>query len=184
MAKGAAQKTGALLTDVEELRRRARVHMERGAVTDGYETDCETVLALLNTSLATELVSALWYRRHYVVASGIHEEAVAAEFLEHATEEKEHAERIAHRIAQLGGAPNFNPMGLETRSHREYLEGADLVDMIHEDLGAEQIAIESYSEIIRYLGENDPMTRRMLEDILAVEEEHVAGLHALIQRTP
>ena len=182
MAKGTAQKKGAFLTDVKELRRRARVHMERGAVTDGYEGDRKTVLALLNTSLATELVCVLRYRRHYFMATGIHARGVAAEFLEHATEEQEHADRIAHRITQLGGEPDFNPEGLATRSHSEYVEGTDLEDMIREDLVAERVAIESYGEIIRYLGENDPTTRRMLEEILAVEEEHAEDLQALMQK--
>jgi bacterioferritin len=182
MTKRTAQKTGAFLMDVTELRRRARVHMERGAVTDGYQADRKTVLALLNTSLATELVCVLRYRRHYFMATGIHAQAVAAEFLEHATEEQEHADRIAHRITQLGGEPDFNPEGLATRSHSEYVEGTDLVDMIREDLVAERVAIESYGEIVRYLGENDPTTRRMLEEILAVEEEHAEDLQALIQK--
>jgi bacterioferritin len=182
MTKGTAQKTGVFLMDVKELRRRARVHMERGAVTDGYKADRNTVLALLNTSLATELVCLLRYRRHYFMATGIHAQAVAAEFLEHAKEEQEHADRIAHRITQLGGEPDFNPEGLATRSHSEYVEGSDLMDMIREDLVAERVAIESYGEIIRYLGENDPTTRRMLEEILAVEEEHAEDLQALIQK--
>lgn len=176
MTKRTAQKTGAFLMDVKELRRRARVHMERGAVTDGYQADRKTVLALLNTSLATELVCVLRYRRHYFMATGIHAQAVAVEFLEHATEEQAHADRIAHRITQLGGEPDFNPEGLATRSHSEYVEGSDLVDMIREDLVAERVAIESYGEIIRYLGENDSTTRRMLEEILAVEEEHAEDL--------
>jgi len=182
MTKGTAQKTGAFLTDVKELRRRARLHMERGAVTDNYDADRKTVLALLNTSLASELVCVLRYRRHYFMATGIHAQAVAAEFLEHATEEQEHADRIAHRITQLGGEPDFNPEGLATRSHSEYVEGTDLEDMIREDLVAERVAIESYGEIIRYLGENDPTTRRMLEEILAVEEEHAEDLQALMQK--
>jgi bacterioferritin len=182
MTKGTAQKRGAFLMDVKELRRRARVHMEHGAVTDGYQADRKTVLALLNTSLASELVCVLRYRRHYFMATGIHAQAVAAEFLEHATEEQAHADRIAHRITQLGGEPDFNPEGLATRSHSEYVEGTDLVDMIREDLVAERVAIESYGEIIRYLGENDPTTRRMLEEILAVEEEHAEDLQALIQK--
>jgi bacterioferritin len=182
MTKGTVPKAGAFLTDVKELRRRARVHMERGAVTDGYQADRKTVLALLNTSLATELVCVLRYRRHHFMASGIHAQAVAAEFLEHATEEQEHADHIAHRITQLGGEPDFNPEGLATRSHSEYVEGSDLMDMIREDLVAERVAIESYGEIIRYLGENDPTTRRMLEEILTVEEEHAEDLQALIQK--
>lgn len=176
------QKTSAFLTDIKELRRRARAHMERGAVTEGYQADRKTVLALLNTALATELVCVLRYRRHYFMASGIHARAVAAEFLAHAKEEQEHADRIAHRITQLGGEPDFNPEGLATRSHSEYVEGSSLEEMIREDLVAERVAIESYGEVIRYLGGNDPTTRRMLEEILAVEEEHAEDLQALIQK--
>lgn len=182
MIKGKPEKTEAFLTDVKELRRRARVHMERGAVTEGYQADRKAVLDLLNTSLATELVCVLRYRRHYFMASGINAQAVAAEFLQHATEEQAHADRIAHRIIQLGGEPDFNPEGLLMRSHSEYVEGSDLVDMIREDLVAERVAIDSYSEIIRYLGDDDPTTRRMLEEILAVEEEHAEDLQALIQK--
>lgn len=182
MIKGKPEKTEAFLTDVKELRRRARVHMERGAVTEGYQADRKAVLDLLNTSLATELVCVLRYRRHYFMASGINAQAVAAEFLQHATEEQAHADRIAHRIIQLGGEPDFNPEGLLMRSHSEYVEGRDLVDMIREDLVAERVAIDSYSEIIRYLGDDDPTTRRMLEEILAVEEEHAEDLQALIQK--
>jgi bacterioferritin len=182
MIKEKPENTGAFLTDVKELRRRARVHMERGAVTEGYHADRTAVLGLLNTSLATELVCVLRYRRHYFMASGINAQAVAKEFLKHATEEQAHADRIAHRIVQLGGEPDFNPEGLLTRSHSEYVEGSDLVDMIREDLVAERVAIDSYGEIIRYLGQDDPTTRRMLEEILAVEEEHAEDLQALIQK--
>jgi len=179
--KDTTKTTGEFLSDVKELRRRARVHMERGAVTDSYQADRKTVLALLNTSLATELVCVLRYRRHHFMAAGIHAQAVAAEFLEHAKEEQEHADRIARRITQLGGEPDFNPEGLATRSHSEYVEGSSLEEMIREDLVAERVAIESYGEIIRYLGEKDPTTRRLLEEILAVEEEHAEDLQALIQ---
>jgi bacterioferritin len=182
MIKGKPEKKEAFLTDIKELRRRARVHMERGAVTEGYRADRKAVLDLLNTSLATELVCVLRYRRHYFMASGINAQAVAEEFLQHATEEQAHADRIAHRIIQLGGEPDFNPAGLLMRSHSEYVEGSDLVDMIREDLVAERVAIDSYGEIIRYLGEDDPTTRRMLEEILAVEEEHAEDLQALIQK--
>jgi bacterioferritin len=182
MMKDTTKTTGEFLSDVKELRRRARVHMERGAVTDSYQADRKTVLALLNTSLATELVCVLRYRRHHFMAAGIHAQAVAAEFLEHAKEEQEHADRIARRITQLGGEPDFNPEGLATRSHSEYVEGSGLEEMIREDLVAERVAIESYGEIIRYLGEKDPTTRRMLEEILAVEEEHAEDLQALIQK--
>jgi len=169
------------LSDVKELRRRARQHIESGAVTEGYRADRETVLKLLNTALATELVCVLRYRRHHFTAKGIHAQAVAEEFLEHAQEEQEHADRIAGRIVQLGGEPDFAPDGLTSRSHSEYVEGDDLVSMIQEDLVAERIAIESYTEIIHYIGENDSTTRRILEEILAKEEEHADELLTLIE---
>jgi len=169
------------LTDIKELRRRARSHIEQGAVTAAYRGDRETVLRLLNEALATELVCVLRYKRHYYMASGIHAQAVAEEFLEHAGEEQGHADLIAERITQLGGEPDLNPEGLLTRSHSEYVEGDGLVDMIKEDLVAERIAIDSYSEMIRYIAEDDPTTRRMLEGILATEEEHAEDLRMLIQ---
>lgn len=168
------------LTDIKELRRRARSHMEQGAITAAYRGDRETVLRLLNEALATELVCVLRYKRHHYMASGIHAQAVAAEFLEHASEEQAHADLIAERINQLGGEPDFNPEGLLTRSHSEYVEGDDLVDMIKEDLVAERIAVDSYSEMIRYIADDDPTTRRMLEGILATEEEHAEDLRILI----
>jgi len=168
------------LTDIKELRRRARSHIEQGAITAAYRGDRETVLRLLNEALATELVCVLRYKRHYYMASGIHAQAVAAEFLEHAGEEQTHADLIAERINQLGGQPDLNPEGLLTRSHSEYVEGDDLVDMIKEDLVAERIAIDSYSEMIRYIADDDPTTRRMLEGILATEEEHAEDLRMLI----
>jgi len=168
------------LTDIKELRRRARSHIEQGAITAAYRGDRETVLRLLNEALATELVCVLRYKRHYYMASGIHAQAVAAEFLEHASEEQTHADLIAERINQLGGEPDLNPEGLLTRSHSEYVEGDDLVDMIKEDLVAERIAIDSYSEMIRYIADDDPTTRRMLEGILATEEEHAEDLRILI----
>ena len=169
------------LTDIQELRRRARQHIEQGAVTEGYRADRETVIRILNEALATEIVCVLRYKRHYFMAEGIHAQAVAAEFLEHANEEQGHADELAHRITQLGGEPNFSPEGMLTRSHSEYVEGANLLDMIKEDLVAERIAIDSYSEIVRYLGGNDPTTRRMLEEILAKEEEHADDLRTLIE---
>jgi bacterioferritin len=169
------------LTDIKELRRRARSHIEQGAVTAAYRGDRETILRLLNEALATELVCVLRYKRHYYMASGIHAQAVAEEFLEHANEEQAHADLIAERITQLGGEPDLNPEGLLTRSHSEYIEGDDLVDMIKEDLVAERIAIDSYSEMIRYIAEDDPTTRRMLEGILATEEEHAEDLRMLIE---
>jgi len=169
------------LSDIQELRRRARQHIEKGAVTEGYRADRETVIRILNEALATEIVCVLRYKRHYFMADGIHAQAVAAEFLEHANEEQGHADQIAHRIVQLGGEPNMSPEGMLTRSHSEYVEGANLLDMIKEDLVAERIAIESYGEIVRYLGGNDPTTRRMMEEILAKEEEHADDLRTLIE---
>ena len=171
---------GEFLTDIKELRRRARQHIEDGAVTPGYGADRETVVRILNDALATEIVCVLRYKRHYFMAQGIHATAVAQEFLEHANEEQGHADRLAERITQIGGAPNFSPEGLLTRSHSEYVEGNTLVDMIREDLVAERIAIESYSEIVRFLGDRDITTRRMMEEILANEEEHADDLQNLL----
>ena len=168
------------LTDVKTLRERARKHIEKGAVTEGYKADRETVNRVLNEALATEIVCVLRYKRHYFMASGIHAESVAAEFLQHANEEQGHADQIAQRIVQLGGEPNLNPEGLLSRSHAEYVEGDTLLDMIKEDLVAERIAIDSYREIIQYLGNDDPTTRRMLEGILAMEEEHAEDLVSLL----
>jgi bacterioferritin len=168
------------LSDIQELRERARRHIQAGAVTENYRADRPTVIRLLNEALATEIVCVLRYKRHYYMASGIHSQAVAEEFQEHANEEQEHADRIAERITQLNGEPNFNPEGLATRSHSEYVEGISLLEMIQEDLVAERVAIESYSEIIRYLGNDDPTSRRMLEEILAKEEEHADDLQKLL----
>jgi bacterioferritin len=168
------------LTDIKTLRERARRHIENGAVTEGYTADRDTVIKLLNEALATELVCVLRYKRHYFMANGIHADSVAAEFLEHATDEQGHADQIAARIVQLGGAPNFNPEGLLTRSHAEYVEGETLTDMIKEDLVAERIAIDSYRDMVRYFGNDDPTTRRMIEGILAVEEEHADDLVSLL----
>jgi len=172
------------LTDVQTLRQRARQHIEEGAVTAGYGADRRTVLKLLNDALATEIVCVLRYRRHYFMARGIHSQAVAAEFLAHANEELGHADELAERIMQLGGEPNFSPEGLVNRSHAEYVEGSTLSDMIKEDLVAERIAIDSYRDFIQYLGDQDPTTRRMLEGILAVEEEHADDLADLLQVMP
>jgi bacterioferritin len=168
------------LTDIKTLRERARKHIEQGAVTEGYSADRETVIKVLNEALATEIVCVLRYRRHYFMASGINAEGVAAEFLQHSNDEQGHADQIAQRIVQLGGAPNFSPEGLLTRSHAEYVEGETLSDMIKEDLVAERIAIDSYRDIIQYLGNDDPTTRRMMETILAVEEEHADDLVNLL----
>jgi bacterioferritin len=170
------------LTDIKTLRERARQHIENGAVTEGYRADRETVVKLLNEALATEIVCVLRYRRHYFMASGINAESVAAEFLQHANEEQGHADQIAQRIVQLQGEPNFNPDGLLSRSHAEYVEGTSLTDMIKEDLVAERIAIDSYREMINYFGKDDPTSRRMMEDILAVEEEHADDLVNMLQK--
>ncbi len=173
------QKT--FLSDITEIRRRARQHIEEGAVTDAYKGDRTVVLRVLNEALATEIVCVLRYKRHHYMAKGIHSQAVAEEFLEHAAEEQEHADMIAERITQLDGEPNFNPEGLLTRSHSEYVAGESLVEMIREDLIAERIAIESYSEIIRYLADNDPTSRRLMESILAKEEEHAEDMKTLLE---
>ena len=164
------------LTDVQELRRRARQHIEEGAVTEGYRGNRETVIKLLNEALATEIVCVLRYKRHYFMAQGIHADPIAAEFLQHANEEQGHADELAGRIVQLGGSPNFSPEGILSRSHSEYVEGTTLLDMIKEDLVAERVAIDSYTEMIRYIGDDDITTRRMLEGILQVEEEHADDL--------
>jgi bacterioferritin len=169
-------KTKPFLSDVKELRRRARKHIEGGAVTEGYQADRETVIKLLNEALATEIVCVLRYKRHYFMAQGIHSDPIAQEFLQHANDEQGHADQIAGRIIQLGGQPNFNPEGLLTRSHSEYVEGHTLVDMIKEDLIAERVAIDSYTEMVHYLGEKDITTRRMIESILGVEEDHADDL--------
>jgi bacterioferritin len=172
---------GSFVADIEEIRRRARQHMENGAVTDAYRGDRQTVIRVLNEALATELVCVLRYKRHHYMARGIHAQAVAEEFLEHAQEEQEHADKISERITQLDGAPDLNPDSLTRRSHSQYVEGESLVDMIREDLVAERIAIESYNEIVRYLGDNDPTSRRVMEEILAKEEEHADDLKSLIE---
>jgi bacterioferritin len=169
------------LTDVKTLRERARKHIENGAVTEGYSGNREIAVKILNEALATEIVCVLRYRRHYFMANGIHAESVAAEFLQHSNEEQAHADQIAARIVQLNGAPDFNPAGLLTKSHAEYAEGDTLVDMIKEDLVAERIAIDSYREMIQYFGNDDPTSRRMLEGILAMEEEHADDLVSLLE---
>lgn len=176
----AREAKGDFLSDVKELRRRARQHIEDGAVTAGYGADRHKVIAVLNEALATEIVCVLRYKRHYFMAQGIHAQAVAQEFLEHANEEQGHADRIAERITQIGGEPDFNPEGLASRSHSEYVEGNSLVDMIREDLVAERIAIDSYGEIIRFLGDRDITSRRLMEEILANEEEHADDLNNLL----
>ncbi len=180
------QAPGKFLSDIQELRRRAREHIEAGAVTSAYKADRQTVIKLLNEALATEIVCVLRYKRHYYMAQGLTSKSVAQEFLEHANDEQLHADSIAQRITQLDGEPNFDPEGLASRSHAEYAEtkggGRDLVEMLREDLVAERIAIESYAEIVRFLGQDDPTTRRLLEEILAKEEEHANDLSDLLAR--
>lgn len=177
---GAAGK--GFLSDVATIRARARKHIEDGAVTQNYDADRATVLKLLNEALATELVCVLRYRRHHFMAKGIHAEPIAAEFKVHADEEQQHADRIAARIVQLGGEPDFSPEGLAARSHSEYVEADGLIEMIRENLVAERIAIESYREMVQYIGERDPTTRRILEEILSVEEEHADELADMLSK--
>jgi bacterioferritin len=169
------------LTDVKTLRARARKHIEQGAITQSYRADRETVVKLLNEALATEIICVLRYRRHHFMATGINAEAVAAEFLVHANEEQQHADQIAQRIVQLQGEPNFSPEGLASRAHAEYVEGNSLIEMIREDLVAERIAIDSYREMIDYIGDKDTTTKRMLEGILAMEEEHADDLVGMLE---
>ncbi|HET7452371.1 MAG TPA: DUF892 family protein [Thermoanaerobaculia bacterium] len=171
----------AFVSDIEEIRRRARQHMEKGAVTEGYRADRKTVIRILNEALATEIVCVLRYRYHYAMAGGISSQSVRQEFLQHANDEQQHADLIAERITQLDGKPNYDPEGLATRSHSEYKEGSSLVDMIREDLVAERIAIESYGEIVRFLGNDDPTSRRLMEEILAKEEEHADDMRTLLE---
>jgi bacterioferritin len=172
------------VSDIRKIRERARSAMTDGAVTGGYRGNVEEVVRVLNEVLATELVCALRYKRHYFMADGIHSEAVKEEFKQHAAEEEGHADQVANRIRQLNGAPNFNPEGLQSRSHAEYGEGTDLVSMIELDLVAERIAVQTYTEIARWLGDDDPTTRRMIEQILEKEEEHADDLANLIARLP
>jgi bacterioferritin len=172
------------VTDVKAIRQRAREHLAEGAVTAGYKADRETVLKLLNDALATEIVCTLRYRRHYFMAKGIYSKSVADEFMEHSNEEQGHADQLAERIVQLGGEPNFSPQGLLDRSHAEYVEGTTLEDMIREDLIAERVAIDSYREIVEYLGDRDPTSRRVMESILAVEEEHADDMADLLAGLP
>jgi bacterioferritin len=170
-----------ILTDIETLRRKAREHIDQGPITEAYGADRERVIAVLNEVLATELVCVLRYKRHYYMAEGLNSGPVAAEFLQHANEEQGHADMVAARIVQLQGEPDFNPATLVQRSHAEYAPGTDLTDMIKEDLVAERVAIASYQEIIRWLGDSDTTSRRMIETILAVEEEHADDLLNLLK---
>ncbi|KIQ95981.1 ferritin-like domain-containing protein [Lysobacter sp. A03] len=167
-------------TDLATIRERARQHIEKGAITDSYTADREVVIRLLNEALATELVCVLRYKRHYFMASGLMADSIKAEFLEHAREEEEHGDMLAERIVQLGGEPDFNPDILSKRAHAEYVEGTDLRDMVKEDLVAERIAIDSYRQIINYIGDKDTTTKRILESILAQEEEHADELSDML----
>jgi bacterioferritin len=168
------------LSDIPTLRKRARQHIEDGAVTATYSADRDTVLRLLNEALATELVCVLRYRRHFFTADGLEAESIKQEFLEHSEEEQEHADLLAARIVQLDGEPNFDPKGLAERSHAEYVAGDSLESMIREDLVAERVAIDSYREMIDYIGPRDPTTKRLLETILAKEEEHAEDLSSML----
>ena len=169
--------------DLKKIREHARRHIAEGAVTSAYTADRLQVIKVLNEALATELVCVLRYKRHYFMASGMNSDSVKEEFLQHANEEQGHADAICNRIIQLNGAPNLNPEGLTSRSHSEYTEGQDLVSMIKEDLVAERIAIETYAEIVRWLGEDDPTSRRLMEQILEKEEEHAEELASLLAKT-
>lgn len=176
--------TNPLTTDIQALRRRAREHTNDGAVTAGYDADRESILKLLNNSLATEVVCMLRYRRHFFMAKGMFAKGIADEFLAHSNEELGHADLLAERIVQLGGEPDFSPDTLSNRSHAEYIAGTSLADMIKENLVAERIAIDSYRGVIKYLGDQDPTTRRVLESILAVEEKHADELADLLTNLP
>jgi bacterioferritin len=171
----------AFLSDIKRIRERARKHLEAGAMTEGYKADKDQVVLILNEALATEIVCILRYKSHYFLASGIHSEAVANEFLQHAQEEQLHADALSSRIVQLGGVPNWSPEGILTRSHAEFVPGTSLKQMLEENLVAERIAIDSYREMINYVGNDDPSTRRILEDILAQEEEHADDLANLLK---
>jgi len=173
--------TKPFLTDLKTIQQRARAHVENGAVTEGYRADRDAVVGILNEALATEIVCVLRYKRHFFMAAGLPSQSIADEFRQHAAEEQEHADRIAQRIVQLGGSPDLSPAGMLTRSHSEYVEGETLVDMVQEDLVAERIAIDTYRDVIRYLGDDDPTSRRMLEEILATEEEHAEDLVSLLK---
>lgn len=171
------------VSDLKKIKARARTHMETGAVTEAYQADSKLVVAVLNEVLATEMVCVLRYKRHFFMARGINAESIKAEFLQHASDEQQHADWIAERIVQLNGEPNFNPEGLAARSHSDYQEGSSLIEMIKEDLIAERIAVESYSEIARWLGDDDSTTRRLIEVILKSEEEHADDLAGMLTKT-
>ncbi len=175
---------GQFTADIEKIRDQARAHMEKGAVTVGYKADRKQVIAVLNDVLATEILCNLRYRRHYYMAKGMNAESIKAEFLEHAQQELEHADWVAERITQLGGEPNFNPEGLATRSHAQYVEGTSLREMVQENLVAERIAVATYSEIARWLNSDDPTTEKLIKDILKVEEEHADDMLNFLESMP
>jgi bacterioferritin len=168
--------------DIEQIRRRAMEKIEGGAMTAAYKGDPKKVCDVLNEVLATETVCVLRYKNHYFMAQGIHASGVEDEFLEHANDEQGHADQVAKRITELGGTPNLNPEGLATRSHAQYGTGTKLEDMIKEDLIAERIAVQTYADIVRWLGTDDPTTRRMMEELLAKEEEHADDMAKLLSR--
>ena len=173
-------RAGTFVADMKEIRRKAREHLAEGAVTQNYKGKVEDAVAILNQAVATEIVCILRYKFHAVCAAGLASEAVKEEFAQHATEEEQHLDLLTERINQLGGKPNLNPEGVASRAASEYVEGDNLVEMIKEDLVAERIAIETYREMVRYFGDNDPTTRVMLERILAQEEEHANDMHDLL----
>ncbi|MFZ1119102.1 MAG: ferritin-like domain-containing protein [Candidatus Binataceae bacterium] len=173
---------GRFVADVKKMRERARRHMQSGAVTESYRADRAQVIKVLNDVLATEIVCVLRYKSHFYFSKGLDAEPARAEFLKHAGEEQQHADWVAERITQLGGEPNFDPKGLPERSHSEYGRHGNLITMIQEDLIAERVAIESYSEIVRWLGDDDMTTRRLMEDILKTEEEHADDMANLLAK--
>ncbi|WP_432093973.1 ferritin-like domain-containing protein [Streptomyces sp. bgisy100] len=172
------------LTDIRTIRDRARREIDKGPVTDAYGADLNRVILVLNEALATEIVCTLRYKRHYYTATGLYSEPVAAEFLQHAQEEEQHADKLAQRIVQLGGEPDFNPDTLTRRAHAEYDDSADLIEMIKENLVAERVAIAAYTEIAQWIGAGDPTTRRIFEELLAQEEEHADDMRGLLERIP
>ena len=180
MVTTAPTKNQPFLTDVKTLRQRARQNIGKGNITATYQCDPSKTVDILQSVLATEIVCVLRYTMHAVAAQGISSEAVKQEFQKHADEEREHMHSVAERINQLGGTPNFNPSGLATRATSEYGTAETLIDMIKENLIAERIAVDHYRELVRYFGDDDPTTRRMLEQILTVEEEHTNDMHDLL----
>ena len=171
---------GSFVADMTEIRRKAREHLDEGAVTQNYKGKVENSIALLNHAVATEIICILRYKYHAVCATGLASESVKEQFIEHAKEEEEHLDLLTERINQLGGKPNLNPDGLSSRSASEYVEGENLVEMIKEDLVAERVAIETYRDMVRHFGDQDPTTRVLLERILAQEEEHANDMHDLL----